>query len=459
MAKRLLKSAISLLAMTMAIGTAERAGASGFQLFDQSPSGQGNAFAGAGAVAEDASTVFFNPAGMTYLNGYQTVAGLQIITPTGVLSPSTARTAPTAIGGPSMALTGQGSRDLSETAVVPNFYFVAPFGEDFRAGLGVSVPFGLVTDYGSNSWVGRYYATRSDLKTIDVNPSVAYKATKWLSLGAGMDVIHAHALLKNAVDFGTICANAAGTATCGLFGLSPQANDGQAALEANDTTVSWNAGAIVQPLEHTRIGLTYRSSYDLHLDGTASFTVPGAFRTLQTAVPAFGGTFLTGGAHAKITLPQTASVAVYQDIDAKWAVMGDVTWTNWSSFQNLIVTFDNPSQPASVTAEKWHDTFRSALGVIFAPNDRSKLRFGVAYDPTPVKSAFRTLRIPDDDRIWLSIGYNLRLLENLSLDAAYTHIFIPGNSPVNLSNASFGTVVGTYDSAVNIFALGLKYTF
>ncbi|HUI16894.1 MAG TPA: outer membrane protein transport protein [Alphaproteobacteria bacterium] len=457
------KFAVAALALCAALFAVERAQAAGFQLVDQSPSGEGDAFAGAAAVAEDASTIFANPAGLTYLNGIQAQAGINVIMPDGTFHPTNAKTDPSPIGGLPMPLTGQGNRDWGEAVAAPHIYFALPLDSITKglwAGLGITAPFGLVTDYGSDSWIGRYYAERTQLKTIDVNPTVAYKATNWLSLGAGVDVLHGSGLFKNAVDFGSICTNAAGAATCGPFGLSPQADDGQANLTGSDTTVGWNAGVILQPLENTRIGLAYRSGYTLHLSGSATFTVPAAYQTLQATVPAFGGNFVTTSALAKVALPATASLSVAQQVTPKWTILGDVSWTQWSSFKNFTVTFANPLQPTQVTPENWHDTFRESLGATYAASDKAKLRFGVAYDPTPVPNAFRTLNIPDDSRIWLSIGYGMQLWGGLSIDAAYTHIFVIGNSPINLASNTQGTVSGTYSgSSVNIVTLGVKYAF
>jgi len=457
------KAAVSVLAVVTLLGVAERVHAAGFQIFDQSPSGEGDAFAGAAAVAEDASTIFFNPAGMTYLNGYQAQVGINVIMPDGTFSPSTAKTAPTPISGLApMPLTGQGNRDFGEGVAAPHIYASAPLGfvtSGLWAGLGITAPFGLVTDYGSNSWIGRYYAERTQLKTIDVNPSLAYKATGWLSLGAGVDVLHGSGLFKNAVDFGSICSNAAGAGLCGLFGLAPQADDGQVKLTGSDTTVGWNAGAILQPFEETHIGLAYRSGYTMRLSGTASFTVPTAYRTLQATVPAFGGNFLNTSALAKFNLPATASLSLSQQLTPKWTLLGDVSWTEWSRFNAFTVTFANPSQPTQTTVEKWHDTVRESIGATYAASDKAKLRFGVAYDPTPVPNAYRTLNIPDDSRVWLSIGYGMQLWDGLSMDAAFSHLFVVGNSPVSLSNANQGTIAGTFSSSVNILTLGLKYVF
>jgi long-chain fatty acid transport protein len=453
MATRLGKTALSVLALVAAAGVAGRADAAGFQLFEQSPSGQGDAFAGAAAAAEDASTIFYNPAGMTYLKGPEAIAGVHIVWPEATFKPHTATT----INGP---LTGKRTPDGGEVAEIPNLYGSLPLDYGLTAGIGVSAPFGLVTDYGG-TWIGRYHAQRTDLRTVDVNPSLAWKATDWLSIGGGFDVLRADAELTNAIDFGSICAVAA-DGLCGLFGLSPQANDGQVKFRASDTTTAYNAGVMLQPLEHTRIGLTYRSSYVLNFSGGAEFSVPTAFRSFQGFTHT-SAAFTTTGARAKITLPETASAAVYQEITPKWAVLGDVTWTRWSRFKNLTVQFDNPAQPEQTVHEGWHNTFREAAGVLYSPNEKSKLRFGIAYDPTPVPTRNRTFRIPDDDRFWLSIGYNLHVWEGLSVDAAYTHIFVLRNAEVNATSTNpanpQGTVSGTYDAQVNIFAVGLKYQF
>ncbi|HLI13440.1 MAG TPA: outer membrane protein transport protein [Alphaproteobacteria bacterium] len=441
MGKRLGRSAIPIGAALLVLGFAENVQASGFQLFDQSPSGQGNAFAGAAAAAEDASTIFFNPAGMSNLSGYQTEAGVQIILPSLTLHPTKATTA----GG--APLTGPQSVDGGSTAFIPNFYVMAPLGDRARVGFGIESPFGLETDYGEN-WIGRYYAEESNLRTLNFNPSVSYKMADWISVGAGLDIMYSDVFLSNAVDFGTIFA---------AGGFTPQSQDGQLKLQANTVGFGWNAGIMLQPLDHTRLGLSYRSPVHLGFDGQAHWSAPTAIRTFQALI---GNTaFQSGGAHASINLPETVSAAVAQELDSKWTLLGDVTWTHWDRFQALSVGFDNPVQPPIVIPESWHDTFREALGVTYKATDKAKLRLGVAYDPTPTKSSTRDLRIPDTDRFWLSVGYNLHLIDNLSLDAAYTHIFALTDGAVNLTSATQGNVSGTYSAEVNIFAVGFKYTF
>ncbi len=424
-----------LLAFLTVAGLGGPAHAAGIQIFEQSPSGQGNAFAGAAAVAEDASTIFFNPAGMAFLDGSQVVGGLHIIIPRarfengGSLNP---------VGAPQP---GTQSIDGGALAVVPNFYVAHALTDRLWLGFGANSPFGLVTDY-DTQWVGRYQADRSELTTINLNPSIAYRVTDWLSLAAGFDLVYADALLSNAVDFGALLG-------------APGTLDGNSEVLGDDWAPSWNVGVMLQPFEGTRIGLAYRHKSVLHLRGNADFLVPaGAAAVLA------GGAFIDTGVRAKITMPETATLAVYQQVTPELEVFADVTWTRWTRFQQLVVVFDNPLQPASVLQLNWNNTFRVAGGLNYKVGDRSKLRFGFAYDPSPVTDFNRGPRIPDDDRYWFSVGYSLEVLDGLSLDVAFTHILVPGDVDINFAPGGVaGTVRGKYDANVNIFTAGVKWVY
>lgn len=156
--------------------------AGGFLLFEQGVKGLGNAFAGGSAIAEDASTIFFNPAGITRLSGSQIEAAGYYIIPQAEFDDKGSTVTPVFGGAP---LTGGDGGDAGVAAFVPNFYFAQEITDKFHAGIGISVPFGLATEYNRN-WVGRYHAIKSELLTIDINPTVAYRLNQWLSLGAGI---------------------------------------------------------------------------------------------------------------------------------------------------------------------------------------------------------------------------------------------------------------------------------
>ncbi|MGA7949465.1 MAG: outer membrane protein transport protein, partial [Thiobacillaceae bacterium] len=158
--------------------------ASGFALTEQSAGGLGNAFAGAAASAEDASTIFFNPAGMTRLPNRQVAGALHLILPSAKYSD----------GNP---VTNDGG-DAGSLAAVPNFYYVMALSPTSRFGLGLNAPFGLKTDY-DFGWAGQFSALKSDLKTINLNPSLATKLTDQLSVGIGLNIDYAKAELSNFV--------------------------------------------------------------------------------------------------------------------------------------------------------------------------------------------------------------------------------------------------------------------
>jgi long-chain fatty acid transport protein len=156
------------------------------------------------------------------------------------------------------------------------------------------------------------------------------------------------------------------------------------------------------------------------------------------------------------------SLAINQDVTNELSLQGDVTWTHWSRFHELLVTFDNRAQPAQVTAESWHNTARVAAGGQYQLSDTAKLRTGIAYDPSPSSTATRTFRIPDGDRLWLSFGANFKITSRLSLDAAYTHLFIFPDPHINLVNDPAnpgGTIKGSINASADIFGIGLKYSF
>ena len=262
-------------------GCANLAQAAGFALIEQNAGGLGNAYAGQAAAATDASTVFFNPAGMTMLPDRQVVLAGNLIKPQAEFSGTSL------IGG------GVGG-DAGGLALVPNAYFAYRLTPDVHLGVGMNAPFGLKTEYDS-TWAGRTQAIKSELKTINLNPAIAWKASESLSLGAGLSVQYIEATLTNAT------------------GAAPGAPIG--AVEGDDYGWGFNLGAIWQVGQATRIGLAYRSEVDYTLEGTVTFS----------GVPA-----LNGPVTADTTLPDSASLSLFHKVDERWEVLADVTWMGWS---------------------------------------------------------------------------------------------------------------------------------
>lgn len=425
-----------------------QANAAGFALIEQSASGMGNAFAGGGASAEDASTIFFNPAGMTYLPDNQLVIAGHAIKPSVEFSNDGSHRSPLTGG---LATPGGNGGDAGDLSFLPNLYFTKAVSDNIRLGIGINAPFGLKTDY-DNGWVGRYQALKSELNTININPSIAFKASDQLSLGFGISAMRADATLTNAVDFGTLLGVPA------LF----QKRDGFASVTGNDWGFGWNAGAIFQMTDGTRVSVAYRSQVHQNLEGDVSFSnVP--------AVPALQAGFANGTVSAKLTMPDSASASIFHQVNDRWDVMADLTWTDWSKFQNLTVVRTSgvqAGQPLSSVPENWDNAIRAALGASYRYSDALKTRIGIAYDESPVPSEFRTPRIPDNDRIWLSLGANYKFTPTSSLDVGYTHIFVKNtslNKTTDVANpllaAIQDTVQGSYDSDINILSVQYSHTF
>lgn len=425
-----------------AIGVQEARG-SGFQIREASSSALGNAFASATSGVEDVTFMYFNPASLVYHEKNQAAGSTSFISPRAELTGSSGSTIAGVPITPTSAFNG--STSVGENAIVPALYSMLSVTEDLKVGLAVTAPFGLETSL-PGGWTGRYHASDSRLTTINANPTVAYRITDWISAGVGFQAVYADARLTNSIDIGTIGA------ASGIPGSIPTMQDGFAEVEGDDWGFGYNLGVMIEPHDRVRVGLAYRSEVKLELEGDGNFDLRGSGTTgaaLQSA-----GLFLDTGIDADLDLPAQASIGVNVDVTDNVQVMGEVAWTQWSSFENLIINFDNPAQPASLTEQDWDDSWFFALGANWQPAEHWNLRFGVAHDQTPVPNRTRTPRIPDEDRYWISLGFNYAPTDWMSLDFGYAHIFVD-DSKVNLSatdpgNTFRGNLDASFTTAIDI---------
>lgn len=385
-------------------GMASLTHAAGFALIEQSASGLGNAYAGQAASAQDASTIFFNPAGMTMLPDRQVVVAGHLIKPQEEFNGSSN------IGG------GDGG-DAGGLAFVPNAYFAYRLTPAIHIGLGMSAPFGLKAEYDS-SWAGRTQGIKSEMKTINLNPSIAWKASESLSFGAGLNIQYAKATLTN---------------QAGALGL--------ATVEGDDIGWGFNLGALWKLSDATRIGLAYRSEVDQRLKGTATFSATSA---------------ANGPVKANLTLPDSASLSIVHQLNPRLELLADVTWTGWSDFDELRIVRTSGAL-LSVTTENWSDSYRYSVGANYRINGKVTLRSGVAYDETPVPDVYRTVRIPDQSRTWLAFGVQYRLSNNTALDFGYAHLFVK-DARINKTESGV-TLTGKYEASVDILSAQLTHNF
>jgi long-chain fatty acid transport protein len=400
-----------------AVMAASEAGASGFALREQSGSMLGQAFAGQNAYAMDPSIIFFNPAGMSALDGTQASAIASFIFPSNEFNNEGSF-------GPGIGTNESG--DAGENALVPTAYGMTSFG-DFRIGVGINAPFGLTTEYDEN-WIGRYAAITSSLRTINVNPVVSYQVLPWLAIGGGAQIQRVDARLTNALFLG-------------------MAGQGRAELQADDVGFGFTAGALVTPMPGTMFGLGFRSSVRHTLEGQADLSLP----------PVVPGP-RSRDATADLETPESVGLSVYHQVNERFGVAATFEWTNWSRFDELRVEFQDGLPPAEqVTEENWEDTVFIALGGNYRLSDSFLARGGIAWDQTPVQDEFRTARLPDANRFWIALGGTYEISDMLSVDFGFTHIFVKDadiNETLRAANgATIGALRGEYDNSVDIFAV------
>lgn len=416
--------------------------AAGFQLTEQSVSGLGRAFGGAAAFAEDASTVFYNPAGLTALDTELVIGGSLI-----ALGADLDRdVAVDAIGQP---LTGGEGGDVGKLGGVPILYYAQRLNDDWVFGMGVNAPFGLATDYDPN-WIGRYQGVYSQVSTLNLNPSLGWRIDDNWSLGFGLDVMNFRVKLTNVVDYGAVCYGTVNPVTCNALGLNPQGHDGYAEIEGDSWGYGFNIGALWQN-ETTRVGLHYRSRVKQDLEGDSRFeNAPDVF-TAQNV-------FVNTGIKADFETPETISLSIVHAFNEDWTISGDITRTGWDTFQEIRVQYDS-NQPDTVQPENWKDVTRYSVGVDWQFSDDWTFRSGVALDQSPVEDQYRTVRLPDDDRTWLSFGATWHLSEASEMDFGYAHLFISDNIPFAETGSQGDTVTGTYEASADIAGVAFRYRF
>ncbi len=457
-------------------GYISTAHAGGFALIEHGASGMGNAYAGAAAVSSDTSTVWFNPAGMSNIEGRELAVGLHILN-----TDSDWEDRGTTLGervGRGIA-SGPDTANPGTTAVLPNFYYVAPINKQWSYGLSVGVPFGSSTEY-DDDWKGRYTTVESGLSVIDINPALSYRVSDKIRLGFGISLQRLSAELGSAVDSGAACLGFANNpnfatsftqADCINAGLSPgaQPNDGYAEVSGDSTAVGFNLGALFLPTDTLKIGIAYRHSTDHELDGDVDFDVNPELQTIldsntiASSQPLTQGFLNDGGASADVMLPATFSIsAAWQALD-KLELLGDITWTGWSDFEELRVVFDSPAQQDTLSVQDWEDVYRVSAGLNYAFSDKLTLRTGVAFDEEAIPNAQRrTARIPGNDRTWLSFGAGYRISDRFSFDVGYAHLFLDETPIDNSDPESEGVgqeVRGLYDPSVDIVSAQFNWAF
>jgi long-chain fatty acid transport protein len=438
--------------------------ASGFALLEQSASRLGTAFAGTAAAADDASTIFYNPAGLAKLEGTQLLVVASGISISSEFNNSGSQPA---FG---QALGNEGG-DAGDWNAVPAAYLAVPLNDQFAFGFGVNAPFGLKTEY-DNGWMGRFQALNSEVKTYNFNPTLSWRVNDQLSLGIGANYQRIQAELTNSVNYSAVVAQAlpglvrAGTlpaaAVPGVLAATTNL-EGTAAVRGDDGGWGFDVGMLYEFSPDTRIGVSYRSGVEYTLEGGARFAPPTTMNAVGAAViggvSAANGLLANGPVRLDLELPDSAIASLSHRI-GKVELLADLAWTGWSSIQELRIVRDNDNV-LSVTPERWEDTWRYALGATYQLSDVVKLRAGVAYDETNVPEDNRTARLPDSDRTWVAFGAQWNPGGSFVVDVGYAHLFVDDASlrQDDGDARARGFLLGEQQSSIDIVSAQLSYKF
>lgn len=387
-----MKIAAAALAVASAFTT--QAYAAGFMLTEQSAAGLGRSYAGIGVDGTDISGVFYNPATMTLHKGSHFQAGFV---------------------GIGLDLAYESADGTTENGrykeqAIPHGYLAKQMSDNLWLGLGMTVPFGMGTEF-NEGWGGRYRGVEATILTYDVNPNIAWKVNDKFSIGAGVSVQYAKAQLVTHMPIPVLTHE------------GKKIDDVRARLRADSLAYGWNVGLMWEPTDNVRVGLSYRSEIehnaegDLTIKGNESVKVPMMFEAETT-----------------VTAPAWAMLTAAWDINTQYSVYGTFRWTDWSSFDELVIESPNLSallpgltgnQLNSVPGitNKWQDTYLFTVGADYRYNDKWTFRTGIGYETSPIDiPQNRMAIIPDADRWWFSVGTNYKYNENVEFDLSFAHL-------------------------------------
>lgn len=413
----------SALAVAVAI-VSTQAWSAGFQLNEFSSSGLGRAYSGEGAIADDAGNVSRNPALITMFDRPTFSGGAVFV------DPDVNVTGRSAIG-------NNASQDnIAPTAWIPNLHFVAPINDQFGWGASVTSNYGLATEFNNNYAAGSM-GGKTDLETLNLNLSGAYRLDSHWSFGLGFDAVYAKAKVERyAGDLPQIIgAGLPGLVQSGrLSAQDAQQLAAQAGRISRDTQIAhlkgdewgfgWNAGILYELDKNNRYALTYRSEIKVDFDGDYKSSLPAALNPINAALnlnlPYGTGGSTTNGS-LSLHLPEMWEVSGYNRVDPQWAVHYSLTYTSWSQFQELKATGNN-GQTLFYKDESFKDAYRIALGTTYYMDDNWTFRAGIAFDDSPVPADKRSISIPDQDRLWLSTGATYAFNKDASVDVGVSYM-------------------------------------
>ncbi|WP_087017263.1 OmpP1/FadL family transporter [Thaumasiovibrio subtropicus] len=407
---RPLVAAIGLASLTPSLSQA-----AGFQLNEHSVSGLGRAYAGEAASVENSSVIFRNPAAMTYYDTVAISAGAVYIDPN------------VDIHGTNM-LGKTGDTDVASSGLLPNVSVVKPLNADWAVGFSASSNFHTGVEF-SDDFLASHFGKVAEIETMDLNLAIAYKINEAWSLGLGLSAIKGEGRIKS---------------TTPPVLPAPYNNLTSKTildLQGDDTTTTWNLGAMWQVNEKHRLALTYKHHATLDLSGTA---------TSDIGMP-------SGNGSLPLALPAMAEIASEHQLRDNLILHASLNWTGWSRFEELRANIEG--HDVLIKDENWDDTWRASVGITYRLNSEWQLRSGLAFDKGAVKEDYRTITIPDSDRYWFSTGAAYHLSKHSTIDLGLSYLHFKDASIEETTQ--IGNIVDTYQATASgdVWLIGAQYSY
>ncbi|EOX1814720.1 TPA: outer membrane protein transport protein [Vibrio cholerae] len=406
--------------------------AAGFQLAEYSATGLGRAYAGEAAMADNASAQWRNPAMLTYLEGTQVSAGAIYVNPNVDVEGT--------VNHAQLGKTHASSKDFAHDAVIPNFYLSHQLNEQVALGFALGTNYGMETDLGTE-FAASHFGNQASVISKEANLNIAYQILPQLSIGGGVRYVMGEG------HFGA-------TAPAKNLIRHPVTNNVMTLpkgttlkyMEGEDNSWGWQVGSAWQINQEHRVGFAYKSEVVMDFEGHAEGVSYGSYKPGMMSV----------------TLPATAELASFHQLNDQWAIHASINWTDWSSFKELTAVF--PEKSDLIKSENWEDNYRFALGTTYQYDAKLALRAGVAYDTSAVDDKNRTATIPETDRTWVSVGGSYVATPQLTLDAGFTYIFAKDatiNEPRDASDQTAAAIGGAFTGNVsgNVWLIGVQANY
>ncbi|EGR2506750.1 outer membrane protein transport protein [Vibrio cholerae] len=406
--------------------------AAGFQLAEYSATGLGRAYAGEAAMADNASAQWRNPAMLTYLEGTQVSAGAIYVNPNVDVEGT--------VNHAQLGKTHASSNDFAHDAVIPNIYLSHQLNEQVALGFALGTNYGMETDLGTE-FAASHFGSQASVISKEANLNIAYQILPQLSIGGGVRYVMGEG------HFGA-------TAPAKNLIRHPVTNNVMTLpkgttlkyMEGEDNSWGWQVGSAWQINQNNRVGFAYKSEVVMDFEGHAEGVSYGSYKPGMMSV----------------TLPATAELASFHQLNDQWAIHASINWTDWSSFKELTAVF--PEKSDLIKSENWEDNYRFALGTTYQYDAKLALRAGVAYDTSAVDDKNRTATIPETDRTWVSVGGSYVATPQLTLDAGFTYIFAKDatiNEPRDASDQTAAAIGGAFTGNVsgNVWLIGVQANY